>query len=75
MIGRLSREITNCFASYYATLYLSQVNYSMDDLHTYLSDVDFSIGRGQDREQLDSITLKEVQRNPVHSSGRENTRA
>lgn len=36
-----SRAITDCFAFYYTEPYSSWVDYSMEDLHIHLSDVDF----------------------------------
>lgn len=57
------RSISEGFTAYYSDLYSSRVDYSMEDLHIYLSDVDFPVLTDTYRDQLDSpITLEEVQR-------------
>lgn len=52
---------SRAIASYYTELYSSRVDYSMEDLHIYLSDVDFPVLTETYGDQLDSpITLQEV---------------
>lgn len=43
-----------CFASYYSELYSTRVDYSTEDLHIYLSDVDFPDLTSTYRDRLDS---------------------
>lgn len=63
--GRLlsdPRDINRCFASYYEDLYSSRVQYSADELQTYIDAIELPCLSVAARQRLDApLTLKEIQ--------------
>lgn len=57
-----TQEILDCFTKFYADLYTSRIQYSSDQIDTYLSELIFPTLTEEQREQLDrDITLEELE--------------